>query len=95
MNPSKLPSLLSEALLAEIRAAVEEAIQPLLSLNGDGAAELYDVDEIAKALKVEKSWIYARTRRRQNPIPHYKVGRYPRFDFDEVKAWLKKNKESP
>lgn len=50
--------------------------------------KLLDVDQLAEALSVDKSWIYSRTR--TDEIPHYKIGKYRRFDLDEVLAWLKK-----
>lgn len=54
--------------------------------------ELRDIDWIAKKLGVPVSWIYSRTR--TNEIPHYKVGKYVRFDESEIWAWLKKQNEA-
>ena len=48
---------------------------------------LKDVDEIAEKLKVKRSWLYARTR--TNEIPHLKLGKYLRFDENEVMAWAR------
>jgi len=45
---------------------------------------------ISKLLNVPKSWIYQRTR--TNEIPHYKLGKYLKFDIDEVTAWLRGNR---
>jgi excisionase family DNA binding protein len=51
--------------------------------------ELLTIDELAKLLKVQKGWIYGRTRDRSaKTIPHFKVGKYLRFSLPEVKAWL-------
>lgn len=45
--------------------------------------------EISANMKVPVSWVYDRTRRRGTErIPHYKLGKYLRFDPAEVKAWL-------
>ena len=40
--------------------------------------DLKDIDEMAKKLKVKRSWIYGKTR--TNEIPHIKLGKYLRFD---------------
>jgi excisionase family DNA binding protein len=52
---------------------------------------LIGVEEMAKKLDVPVSWLYARTR--TNEVPHYKVGKYVRFDEYEVWEWLKKQNE--
>jgi excisionase family DNA binding protein len=51
-----------------------------------------DIDEMSKKMHVPKSWLYSRTR--TNEIPHYKIGKYVRFDEDEVMEWLKKQNEA-
>jgi excisionase family DNA binding protein len=51
-------------------------------------------DELAERLKMSRRWISEMTRKRQrNPIPHYKVGRYLRFNWQDVCAWLESTKE--
>lgn len=50
--------------------------------------ELLNIDELSQFLGVPKSWIYERTRRGE--IPHTKLGKYLRFDAQEIKEWLKK-----
>jgi excisionase family DNA binding protein len=52
--------------------------------------ELRDISWIAKKLSVPVSWLYARTR--TNEIPHYKIGKYVRFDESEIREWLKGQK---
>jgi excisionase family DNA binding protein len=55
--------------------------------------ELLTVQEVAALLKVPKSWIYDKTRRRgQDALPHVKLGKYLRFDETSVRAWLMKRK---
>ncbi len=44
--------------------------------------------ELAAILKVPVSWIYQRTRLGQKAIPHLRVGRYVRFDPQQVIAFL-------
>ena len=55
--------------------------------------ELLTVDELAALLKVPKSWVYARTRRRGSQrLPHVKVGKYLRFHEQTIRAWLERRK---
>lgn len=53
---------------------------------------LISIREMAERLDVPVSWLYSRTR--TNQIPHYKVGKYVRFDETEVFDWLKKQNEA-
>ena len=47
------------------------------------------IDEMAKILKVPKSWVYSRTRETgPNTIPRVRVGKYLRFRLDDVMDWL-------
>ncbi len=48
---------------------------------------LLDVHEMAALLGVKPSWLYQHTCR--GAIPHIKVGRYVRFDPQQVIAFLK------
>ena len=48
---------------------------------------LIGINEMAKKLDVPVSWLYSRTR--TNDIPHFKVGKYVRFDVNQVMEWLK------
>jgi excisionase family DNA binding protein len=48
-------------------------------------------EECAELLRVNVSWIYAKSRRRQrNPLPTFRIGRYLRFSRTAVLAWLEK-----
>jgi excisionase family DNA binding protein len=53
--------------------------------------QLIGIQEMAERLSVPVSWIYARTRTKE--VPHYKIGKYVRFDESEVWEWLKKQNE--
>ena len=44
------------------------------------------VQEAADLLRVPVSWLYERTR--TNSVPHVKLGKYLRFDRDELAAWV-------
>jgi excisionase family DNA binding protein len=49
--------------------------------------KLLTIDQLAELWQVPKSWIYERTR--SNSIPHQRLGKYLRFNVDEVEAWAK------
>ena len=89
MNQSHLsPSaLLGDALLDAIRQAVRAEIQA--ANNGHSTTELLTPEELADRLKVPVSWCYEQSR--QGKIPTHRLGRYIRFDFQEVLA-SQKNK---
>ena len=56
---------------------------------------LMTVDELAKFLKVPKSWIYSRTREKgSDSIPRVPCGKYIRFRLNEVLEWLDKQNEA-
>jgi excisionase family DNA binding protein len=52
---------------------------------------LIGVEEMAKKLDVPVSWLYARTR--TNEVPHFKVGKYVRFDPEAVMEWIREQNE--
>jgi excisionase family DNA binding protein len=50
------------------------------------------VEELAELLRVPKSWLYSRTRTASlTGFSRLKLGRYVRFDKDEVIDWLRTN----
>lgn len=55
--------------------------------------ELITVEEMAQKLRVPVSWIYQRTRLGQKAIPHVRIGKYVRFNEDEVLAFFRKRGE--
>ncbi len=48
--------------------------------------DLLTLDEVAALLKLPKSWIYERTRRKL--IPHVKLGKYLRFPRAALSRWV-------
>ena len=53
-------------------------------------SDILTVEELAKSLKVPLSWVYEAQRSPNKPrIPTIKIGRYLRFDWKEVSAWLR------
>ena len=51
----------------------------------------FNEKELAKRLNVQVSWIYRRTRLGQEAIPHVKMGKYVRFDWEEVVAFYRED----
>jgi predicted DNA-binding transcriptional regulator AlpA len=47
--------------------------------------------QLAKRLQVSLNWVYEKTRRRKlaNPMPHLKLGRYLRFFWPDICAWMR------
>ena len=53
---------------------------------------LISVKEMASKLDLPVSWLYSRTR--TNEIPHFKIGKYVKFDESQVWDWIKKQNEA-
>jgi excisionase family DNA binding protein len=57
--------------------------------------ELLTVDDVAALLKVPKSWVYERTRRRgKDRLPFLKLGKYVRFEAQAVRGFLAAQRKS-
>lgn len=54
---------------------------------------LLDAKGAAELLNVPASWVLAEAR--ANRIPHIRLGRYVRFDADELAAWCKAQHQTP
>lgn len=53
-------------------------------------SQILTLAELAERLKVSERWVYEKSRRRcLNPLPVIRIGRYLRFDWLEVSAWLR------
>jgi excisionase family DNA binding protein len=52
---------------------------------------LITVEELADKINVPVSWIYQRTRLGPKAIPHVRIGKYIRFNPDEVVEFFRKN----
>lgn len=55
---------------------------------------LITVEELSQVLNVPRSWIYERTRLGQAAIPFIKLGKYVRFDQEEVIKFFKSQEKS-
>jgi excisionase family DNA binding protein len=80
-------SIFGEAFMAAIREAVRGEIQA--TGNGHKDSGLLTPEELAGKLKIPVSWVYEQSR--QNKIPTHRLGRYIRFDLEEVLESQKKN----
>ena len=60
------------------------APQPVSQAN-----KLLTVKQLAEALNVPSSWIYQQTRLGPQVIPFVRVGKYLRFDLEQVMAFFK------
>ena len=82
-EPAKNPF---DLLLDQIRAVVREEIAA--APNGNGHQPLLTPEALAQQLSVPVSWVYEQSR--QGNIPTHRIGRYPRFDLQEVLEAQKK-----
>jgi|ERR1041385_2982322 excisionase family DNA binding protein len=96
-EPNNTATVFGEAFIEVLRLVIRDELASAKIANGNGHNgaddKLLDVDALAAALDASKAWVYERSRRKDNPIPFYRVGRALRFDLTEVKAWLRTNSE--
>jgi len=85
MSDTNPQALLGQAILDAIKDAVKEAVKEANS-NGH-CTELLEPEELAARLKVPLSWVYEQSR--QGKIPTHRLGRYIRFDLQEVLTYKK------
>ncbi len=71
-------------LAQKITQEVVKAIKSLLNHEHKTDDSLMDVKGLAKYLGVERDWIYSHIKE----IPHYKLGRFPKFRKREIDKWL-------
>jgi excisionase family DNA binding protein len=77
---------------SDIDRISDALVEKVLSISKDQAStSLLTIEGLAEKLQVPKGWIYDRTRisTDHGGIPHYKVGKYVRFNLTEVLQWLK------
>jgi excisionase family DNA binding protein len=78
LDLTQLATAISQEVMREIR--------PLLSRTLPDDDPVFDVDSLAKYLRVGKQWVYQKLHARE--IPHYKMGKYPRFRKSKIDEWL-------
>jgi excisionase family DNA binding protein len=81
-DPSPTLETILESL---IRRILREEVQ---SLQNDKEVELLTAEELAEGLKLPISWVYEQSR--QGNLPTHRLGRYIRFDLQEVLISQKK-----
>ena len=96
-NPStaSIPPLRAEIVLAPetVMALAQEIARLIIGflqklLQEAQAAQnrsLMTPEEVAQYFRVNRQWVYERTSK--NEIPHMKVGKYLRFEQQEIKRW--------
>ncbi len=62
--------------------------RPAPVLAGSDAGTLWDANDVARYLKVSRSWVYHRAE--AGLLPHLRVGGLLRFDADAVRAYARK-----
>jgi excisionase family DNA binding protein len=52
-------------------------------------SDILTPDQLAQMLQVTRGWITSKTRRScDNPLPHFRIGKYIRFSRPAVLDWL-------
>ena len=84
-------ALLGQAFLDAMDAAADRAVdRAIQKANANGhPTELLKPEELAARLKVPRSWVYEQSR--LGNIPKHQIGKYIRFDLQEVLASQKKS----
>jgi predicted DNA-binding transcriptional regulator AlpA len=63
---------------------------PVVEVRLVDPSQILTLAELAQRLKVSERWVYEKSRKRcQNPLPVIRIGRYLRFDWMSVSAWLR------
>jgi excisionase family DNA binding protein len=58
-------------------------------MSTQSRCELMTVQQVAELLQVPVSWVYGRLRKRSlERLPGYRLGKYWRFDREEVLLWV-------
>jgi len=75
---------------ARARVSNKNEVVPFASSSLIDPSQIFTLKEVAQRLKVSERWVYEKTRRRsQKPLPCIHIGRYLRFDWSRVSAWLR------
>lgn len=73
-----------------------KAVQP--DANAVLPMELLTPEQLASRLHVKPSWVYEQTRyradiRNADPFPFIKMGKFIRFDWNDVLVWIERQKQ--
>ena len=58
------------------------------SAQGTQAEPLWAAEDVARFLKMSKSWVYHASQRGE--LPHVRIGASLRFDPSSIRAWLRR-----
>ena len=92
MKSSHVDEYVSSGTSPTARAKVcrKNAVVSLAVYSPIDPSQILTLSELAARLKVSERWVYEKCRRRcLNPLPVIRIGRYLRFDWLEVSAWLR------
>jgi hypothetical protein len=63
----------------------------LTTITAIQPSDILTPEQLAANLKVSRAWVLDQLRprnRRVNPLPYFRVGRFPRFSWTAVASWL-------
>ena len=93
-EPNSTPSLFSEALRAELRDIVQEAVRGVITQNGyHDRDRLISAREAAERWGVPKSWIESMGR--SGKLPCVQLGVYKRFSLTDLERFIRENRKRP
>ena len=65
------------------------SVVPAVAVSPVDPQNILTPESLAARLQVSERWIYEKSRsRNRNPLPVLRLGRYLRFDWLQVSAWL-------
>jgi hypothetical protein len=79
--------------MTEISQQLDSARARLREPAANGSHELLDAKGAAMLLNVPASWVAAEAR--ADRIPHVRLGRYVRYEPDELRAWWRERARGP
>src|ERR1700752_409819 len=75
-------------------STLQNAFEGAVAMSTQSQCELMTVQQVAELLQVPVSWVYGRLRKRSlEKLPGYRLGKYWRFEKEEVLAWLAEQRE--
>jgi predicted DNA-binding transcriptional regulator AlpA len=70
-------------------------VVPAVAVVSIDPSQILTLAELAERLKVSERWVYEKSRHRcVNPLPVIRIGRYLRFDWTSVSAWLRQQERA-
>ena len=86
------PLILEDYDLEMIADRVMKRVENYLEKSNEEIEDvIFDVKGLAEYLKVEESWVYQKIH--SGELPHYKMGKYPRFRKSKIDEWLRQSEK--